>query len=125
MSDLNLQRLRRWAMQEALNRSANIKEAADLLGLERSALSRDSRKYGLSRPWDDGPQRNKFRGVVPEDSPEHTNPEAWKLTMLEHFRDLHIKNDQLEQRNVLLQAKLDEAMARIAKTQQQEMRAVG
>ena len=111
MTDLNLARLRRWAMQEALNRSPNIKEAADLLGIDRSALSRDSRVYGLTRPWEDGKQRNPFRDTrLIDDSPERTPPERWKMRMLEHFKNLHERAD-------LLQARLDDANAIIAKMQ--------
>lgn len=117
MADLNLSRLRRWAMQEALNRSANIQEAADLLGIDRAALSVASRKYGLSRPWEDGKARNPFRdNRIIDDSPEHTNPERWKMTMLEHFKALHERAD-------LLQARLDDANAVIAKMQQERFQA--
>jgi len=117
--DYNLKRLRRWAMQEALNRSSSVAEAAELLGIERSALSRDSRAYGLSRPWEDGRQRNPFRAqTVPDDSPEHTHPERWKMTMLQHFHDLHARNE-------LLQQSLDDANAVIAKMQAREMKEAG
>lgn len=46
--------------------------------------------------------------------PEHTNPERWKLTMLEHFKDLHARAD-------LLQERLDDAQAQIAKMQRAAM----
>ncbi len=41
---------------------------------------------------------------------ELSHPERWKLTMLTHFSDMHRRND-------LLQQKLDEANARIARMQ--------
>lgn len=51
MDDLDLRRLRRTAMQEALNRTnGNVKEAATLLGIDRSSLSTFIRRYGLTKP---------------------------------------------------------------------------
>lgn len=51
MDDLDLRRIRRVAMQEALNRTnGNVKEAAGLLGIDRSSLSTFIRRYKLTKP---------------------------------------------------------------------------
>lgn len=47
-------------------------------------------------------------------SPEFTNPDRWKLSMLEHFREMHRRND-------LLQAALDKSIAEVAKRQAASM----
>jgi hypothetical protein len=43
-------------------------------------------------------------------TPEFTNPARWKLTMLEHFREMHRRND-------LLQVALDKSIAEVARLQ--------
>ena len=50
LDDLNLERVKVRAMQEALNRSESVTEAARMLGIDRVTLARCIRRHGLKRP---------------------------------------------------------------------------
>lgn len=126
MQDLNLKRLRRQAVEEAIRRTGSLSDAAKLLGIDRTSLSKLISRAGIKRK-DDAPLADgwieRAKAAPQEIALDYGNLEAWKLTMLDHFHDLHAKNDLLERRNKLLQARLDEAMAALAKAQRLELRA--
>lgn len=70
LDDLDLRRIRRRVMQEAMNRcNGNVREAALLLGIDRTSLSTFVRRYKLERPKERDRLREMmgkttFRGVA-------------------------------------------------------------
>ena len=69
IDDLNVRRLKRRAVDEALRRTGgHLTKAATLLGLERTALSDYIRRYGVERPAELQWRRRKtgredYRGI--------------------------------------------------------------